>query len=201
MPISDDLPERLQLSRRHALPDGAIPVGRGTRWGNPFVVAEDMPPQVAVSHYAAWLADDYRYDDAYRIGRRVYDRHRILKHLPELAGHALACWCPPGQACHARVLLLRAAGRPVTAVSVCTGRDLDGDTGQSVGPVHGLLFPGPLGLAVRDGWAVHQLPGRPPAVMCPDCAKPDRELARLCRSLGRSARVPVVREVETAPLW
>lgn len=32
-------------------------------------------------------------------------RKRILARLPELRGRNLACWCPPGCACHADVLL------------------------------------------------------------------------------------------------
>lgn len=32
-------------------------------------------------------------------------REQLLSHLPELRGRNLACWCKPGCACHADVLL------------------------------------------------------------------------------------------------
>lgn len=97
------MPERIQRKRTKGwtMPPGAIYVGRGTRWGNPFKVG-----------------DHHRL-----IGRPVRDRAEAVELYElhtgpmgsyelevdevraELAGRDLACWCPPGEPCHADVLL------------------------------------------------------------------------------------------------
>jgi hypothetical protein len=114
------MPDRIQLRRTKGWrkPHTAIVVSRPSRFGNPYRVGlkyrwADAHPapypspsntpgpgeeiercetvQAAVTWYEAWittmvpsLADDAR---------------------EYLAGHDLACWCPPGQPCHADVLL------------------------------------------------------------------------------------------------
>jgi hypothetical protein len=90
------------------MPAGAVYVGRPTRFGNPFP-ADYFGRERAVTLYRQWLAggDHLGYANA---GQR---RRRILDGLPELAGRDLACWCPPGEACHADVLL------ELAAASVC----------------------------------------------------------------------------------
>jgi hypothetical protein len=71
------------------MPAGAVYVGRPSRWGNPFPVAEHGPA-AAVELYRVWLLD----------------RPAVLAAArAELAGRSLACWCPPGAPCHAEVLL------------------------------------------------------------------------------------------------
>lgn len=116
------MPERIQLSRQkgYRKPEGAIVVTRSTRWGNPFTVADavaaeyEEPRRACVSHFTAWVEGHDDYPDVYVVGSRRFDRRWIREHLPELAGRALACWCPlpaPGEPdhCHAAVLLDLAA--------------------------------------------------------------------------------------------
>lgn len=86
------------------MPEGAIYVGRPTKWGNPF------------SHG--------RYHDASSryLGKQNYrewfKRQRGLKaSLSELRGHDLVCWCPLDQSCHADVLLELANGKPARTVN------------------------------------------------------------------------------------
>jgi hypothetical protein len=111
-----------RIQRRHThgwrAPAGAVYVGRGTRWGNPYAVTGDTvvdtrtggviyaggtqhaARHAAVTWYRAWLSSQ----DSLRADARR-----------KLAGRDLMCWCPlpaPGQPdhCHAAVLLRIANG-------------------------------------------------------------------------------------------
>jgi hypothetical protein len=93
-------PCRLRLSRRpgfdlqreslerNGLP--AVNVSRPSRWGNPFVAAK-LPGGAAeaVARFRAFAADR-----GFRAAARA-----------ALSGKNLACWCAPGQPCHADILL------------------------------------------------------------------------------------------------
>ena len=85
------MPSRIQLSRAKGWrkPPGAVVVARPTRWGNPFPVAEHGRAE-AVQLYREWINGQSELITAVRA---------------ELAGRDLACWCPPGAACHADVLI------------------------------------------------------------------------------------------------
>ena len=129
------MPERIQRKRTPdwRMPAGAIYVGRPTVFGNPwkvtfsgdldvegpgmyFVTADeiDTANEFAVHLYRAWLTQGgdspalmCRRDDETKADREALEqrRGRILGQLHEIAGHDLSCWCPPGLACHADVLL------------------------------------------------------------------------------------------------
>lgn len=73
------------------MPEGAVYVGRPTRWGNPF--PHNGTPASRTEAVAAYR-DLVAADPALRAAARR-----------QLAGRDLACWCPPGQPCHADVLL------------------------------------------------------------------------------------------------
>jgi hypothetical protein len=84
---------RVQRSRRPGarLPAGAVYVGKPTRWAN----RHDwriLGRAEAVRRYAADLAE-----------MPAADRRALL--APLEGASALACWCPPGEPCHADVLL------------------------------------------------------------------------------------------------
>jgi hypothetical protein len=103
------MPERIQLRRTKGWrkPEGVIVVSRPSLWGNPLRVAEldgSDPYWLATNFYREWLAG--------RLDHPHLERQRewILDQLPKLAGHDLACWCPPDQPCHADVLLELANG-------------------------------------------------------------------------------------------
>jgi hypothetical protein len=84
-------PQRIQRRRTAGwrMPAGALYVGRPTRFGNPFPIAEHGPA-AAVALYRTWLTTRPDLVAAVRA---------------ELAGRDLACWCPPQRPCHADVLL------------------------------------------------------------------------------------------------
>lgn len=89
------------------MPEGAVYVGRGSEWGNPYRGGDPFPRK------------DRRRDPSLNglvMNRAdVIELHRqwVLRHLRingdldlgPLRGHDLACWCPLDQPCHADVLL------------------------------------------------------------------------------------------------
>lgn len=95
-------PNRIQRKRSRGwrAPDGAVYVGRPTRWGNPHrvdlrgITGEDRASAttVAVEMYRADLL-------AGRLPVTVDDVRR------ELRGRDLMCWCRLDHECHADVLL------------------------------------------------------------------------------------------------
>lgn len=118
-------PVRVQRKRTKGwrMPEGAVYVGRGTMWGNPYRIeafrdglrdpaARVFVPEHSKSH--AFFCDSMT-DDApavYQAAEFAVNCYRQLSTTfdsdalrAELAGKDLACWCPPGQPCHADVLL------------------------------------------------------------------------------------------------
>lgn len=77
----------IKRERGKRLPEGAVYVGRGSRWGNPYRIGEHGTREEVIAEYRAYI-----------------ERHPTL--VDELrARHpsALACWCAP-LACHGDVL-------------------------------------------------------------------------------------------------
>lgn len=105
------------------MPDGALYVGRPSRWGNPFVIEAvgdrwqvidsgnrsgalaEEPQFFPDKYYAAVFA--VRFFELHTGPMGLYefsdDDLRLLRE--QLAGRDLACWCPPDRPCHADVLL------------------------------------------------------------------------------------------------
>ena len=96
-------PKRVQRQRTKGWrkPEGAVYVGRGSKWGNPYVVGAtgfNLPNGGAV-FYRSGNAPASACVDLYR--------KYTVRELPvsELRGKDLMCWCPLNQPCHADVLL------------------------------------------------------------------------------------------------
>jgi|JI10StandDraft_1071094.scaffolds.fasta_scaffold157590_1 hypothetical protein len=116
------VPIRVQLSRAKGwrLPANTVSVARPTRFGNPFDVATFGREQ-AVGLYRnailgtgwspAWVAHmpnalaERVYRDTMRLQSRVGGIERRAWIKADLRGKNLACWCKPGEPCHADVLL------------------------------------------------------------------------------------------------
>lgn len=117
-------PQRIQRCRTKGsrMPEGAVYVGRGTPWGNPFVVWQDrhLPGApwcvsylschwpvadkaaglaLAVEKHRAWLAETKRQTWHDQARPDPIDIQKALR------GRDLACWCSLDQPCHADVLL------------------------------------------------------------------------------------------------
>lgn len=105
-------PKRIQRKRTKGwrMPEGAVYVGRPTKWGNPYRVERDNWHWTARSDTSIIGTFDeqasalYWAVQAFRAwwGERAVTNDEIRG---ELAGRDLACWCPLDQPCHADVLL------------------------------------------------------------------------------------------------
>ena len=99
------MPQRMQRKRTKGwrMPEGAVYVGRPTKWGNqaqlePWfleaveagAMSDEGRRRLAVSDYREMLENDAEMRDEVR---------------RELRGKDLLCWCPLDQPCHADVLL------------------------------------------------------------------------------------------------
>ena len=85
-------PKRIQRRRTKGwrMPKNTLYVGRGSKWGNPFVVCSYRTAEQAVDEYKKSIA---KFDDCKEYIQR------------ELKGKNLACWCPLDSPCHADILL------------------------------------------------------------------------------------------------
>lgn len=92
-------PVRIQISRSKGwrMPPGTMKVDRSTIWGNPFKVGDFGIPdaKAAVQRYREWM-------DGRVAGPKPPG---IVEVRTLLGGKNLACWCRPGDWCHADVLL------------------------------------------------------------------------------------------------
>jgi hypothetical protein len=91
------------------MPAGAVYIGRGSKWGNPFRIVADGDRAAVIAKHALWLAD----------------QHDLLRALDELRGRDLVCFCAP-LPCHGDLLLRIAKCEPrgahrVVARAHCRG--------------------------------------------------------------------------------
>lgn len=84
------------------IPDGAVYVGRPSRWGNPIRLRFGVTREGVIREYREWLSDN---------------PGLISNARQELRGRDLVCFCAP-LACHADVLLMVA--NEVHGRSCCT---------------------------------------------------------------------------------
>ncbi|MFD7283177.1 DUF4326 domain-containing protein [Streptomyces sp. NPDC059862] len=129
LPTVSSQPTRIQRKRTKGWQAGsAMIVDRGSRYGNPWriqgtvLIAPDGTIQdletpeaarkEASARYRDWL--DGEGPDTYSVGRKTFDRRRVLSSLTRLKGRDLACTCSLPRAgepddCHAGVFLELAA--------------------------------------------------------------------------------------------
>ena len=67
---------------------GAVYIGRGSKWGNPFRIGVDGDRAAVIAKHARWLAE----------------QPRLVRALDELRERDLVCFCAP-LACHGDLLL------------------------------------------------------------------------------------------------
>ncbi|WP_296534274.1 DUF4326 domain-containing protein [Phenylobacterium sp.] len=87
------------------MPEGTVYVGRGTPWGNPFVVGRDGTAAECVHLYRVVLAGYLFLTEKATAEEQMALARHVLAHMDELRGRDLACWCRFGAPCHADVLL------------------------------------------------------------------------------------------------
>ena len=77
------------VNRGDGVPDGATYIGRGSRWGNPFVIGRDGNRKEVITKFKE-----------YAIERLEVDRNWLVP----LVDKDLICFCAP-LACHGDVLI------------------------------------------------------------------------------------------------
>ena len=100
--------KRIQRKRTKGwrMPEGAIYVGRPSRWGNLWSIGGMAHIETCPSATGPVCVTVTRESAVALV--RIYVEARVLfEHgwLDPLRGHDLACWCPLDQPCHADVLL------------------------------------------------------------------------------------------------
>lgn len=107
-------PKRIQRKRTKGwrMPEGAVYVGRPTKWGNPYrVVVDGSFMHVAPGGGSIVCSTDRegnrreRQAEAVELFREHWAPLITPGELAQLAGKDLVCWCPLDQPCHADVLL------------------------------------------------------------------------------------------------
>lgn len=98
---------RIQRKRSKGwkMPEGAVYVGRPTKWGNPYRVGMWLNYEAteAVRDFRNWASGNYTCNGtAWGNG---HGKEMAKAAAVELRGKDLACWCPLDQPCHADVLL------------------------------------------------------------------------------------------------
>lgn len=117
------MPERIQRKRTRGwrMPENTVYVGRGTRWGNPYKFYEfiyvdgpDDPITPDMVKQARQIVCELFEEGIEDGDLDNLDGTTLAEWLEPLRGKNLACWCPPGQPCHADILLR-------LANTACTG--------------------------------------------------------------------------------
>lgn len=110
------MPERVQLRRTRGwrMPPNTVKVDRSTKWGNPHRPDDwrDSWPFGTERFVGEVSRDGWLQDRAVQAFREDVEDGTITLDLTFLRGKNLACWCKPGQPCHADVLL-ELANRPL----------------------------------------------------------------------------------------
>lgn len=111
-------PKRIQRQRTKGwrMPEGAVYVGRPTKWGNPFVIGNRLLQEDLLFPYLARTvpggASGFSALQAYTAqavveahGWWLIEQPALMLSLNELRGKDLACWCALDAPCHADILL------------------------------------------------------------------------------------------------
>lgn len=87
------MPERIQRKRTKGwrMPEGAVYVGRPTRWGNPYQTSAFTRGEAVRFFRARW--------------ERLAGTYTGQLDIVFLRGKTLACWCPLDKPCHADILI------------------------------------------------------------------------------------------------
>jgi hypothetical protein len=102
-------PKRIQRKRTKGwkMPEGAIYVGRPTKWGNPFREGDRLDRRDRDLLTAERALELFQFTTCPIEDKPGFVTDFELNEIDirPLRGHDLACWCPLDQPCHADVLL------------------------------------------------------------------------------------------------
>ena len=109
-------PVRVQRRRVEGwrAPEGAVYVGRGSEWGNPWRVGDDdtVPDAAEATRLFRAAVVGFTSNGSFCRPQAHPESYigRIISNAPKLRGKTLMCWCSLDSACHADVLLEIANG-------------------------------------------------------------------------------------------
>ncbi len=83
-----------------AVPKEAVYIGRGSKWGNPYIIGKHGTREEVIDLYREYIGSS----------------PNLIACLPELVGKDLVCYCRP-RACHGDVLLELVAD--LTPCAIC----------------------------------------------------------------------------------
>ena len=100
------IPRRVTLSRAKGwkMPPNTVSVARPTRWGNPIKVGDDIS-YYTMGCISATAQDAVELFERLTLAHKSADPTKFEVFIAPLRGKNLACWCKPGEPCHADVLL------------------------------------------------------------------------------------------------
>lgn len=81
---------------------GTMYIGRGSSFGNPFVIGKDGTREECIEKYRRWLLQWLQHEKEVFISGR--SNKWIIEHLGLLKGEILECYCKP-EACHGDILV------------------------------------------------------------------------------------------------
>lgn len=108
-PTPGDKPRRITLSRAKGwkMPPNTVKVARPSKWGNPFKIGNSRCGYLGGGLYTEQKIADHA--TAVQFFREMLDytdrNYPSDAEITTLRGKNLACWCNPGEPCHADVLL------------------------------------------------------------------------------------------------
>lgn len=82
-------PPRILNKHFHGIPRDAVYIGRGSIWGNPYVIGQDGTRDEVIDKYIEWFS---------------LDPDRLKRARIELRDKDLVCYCAPNR-CHGDFLL------------------------------------------------------------------------------------------------
>jgi hypothetical protein len=110
------------LNRRNfdVLPENAVPVSRGTPWGNPFEIGKDGSREEVIDKYRKYFH------------KKIKNSRQFKNDTLKLLGMDLVCWCAP-LPCHAKVIIdwLRSREEGVAKLKVQRANRKDADGHQA----------------------------------------------------------------------
>ena len=80
------------ININHTAAQDYVPIGRGTLWGNPYVIGRDGTREEVIDKYRVYIV------------KRLLIEAGLVFELMKLDGKTLGCYCKP-EACHGDVLV------------------------------------------------------------------------------------------------
>lgn len=93
------------------MPDNTVYVGRGSKWGNPFVVGKDGNAEECITKYIHLNFPYLNLGALNNMEKFRISETRLEDAIRDLRSKNLACWCSLGAHCHADFLLGLVNGR------------------------------------------------------------------------------------------